>query len=189
MTAAPVVRADVLRNQQALLDAALACLSRDPEASMAEIAEASGLTRTTVYRHFPSREHLVRALFDRVSAEAVAAVHAIVEADDLEAAAVLRRVAADILVLGARYRFLDRHQDLVAEQLRRPRADDPLRDWARRAVAAGELRPGTDPDWLRRAVGTLAAAASDDVATGRWTPGEAARQLGDTLVAAFVRAA
>jgi AcrR family transcriptional regulator len=183
----PVSRADVQRNQQALLDAALALLSHDPDASMAEIAEASGLTRTTVYRHFPSREQLVRALFEHVSAEAIAAVEAIV-ADGLPAAAVLRRVAAEILALGAPYRFLERHQELVAEQLRRALPDDPLREWGRRAAAAGELRAGLSPDWLRRAVGSLAVAAADEVAAGRWTPDEAARELGDTLVAAFVRA-
>ena len=38
------------------------------------------------------------------------------------------------------------------------------------------------------AVGALAAAASDDVTAGRWTAGQAARELGETLVAAFVRA-
>jgi AcrR family transcriptional regulator len=180
------VRADVVRNQQALLDAALAVLSRDPDASMAEIAEASGLARTTVYRHFPSREHLVRGLFEQVSREAVGDVRAIVE-EGAAADVTLRRIASDLVVLGARYRFLDRHQELVAEQLRRERPDDPLRAWVARAAAAGELRDGLTFDWVRRAVGALAASASDEVAAGRWTPEAAAVELGDTLVAAFVR--
>jgi AcrR family transcriptional regulator len=184
--AAPSVRADVLRNQQALLDAALEVLSRDPDASMAEVAEASGLARTTVYRHFPSREHLVRGLFEQVSREAVRDVRAIVEEGDA-ADVVLRRIAVDLVALGARYRFLDRHQELVAEQLRRELPDDPLRDWVVRATAAGELRAGLTFDWVRRVVGALAAAASDDVTAGRWTADQAARELGETLVAAFVR--
>ncbi len=66
-------RADARRNHDAVLTAALRLLTDDPDASMRQIADASGLTRTTVYRHFPSREDLLRAIFRVVAAEVDAA--------------------------------------------------------------------------------------------------------------------
>jgi AcrR family transcriptional regulator len=58
-------RIDARRNREAVIDAALELLAEQPNASMATIAERSGVGRTTVYRHFPHREDLVRALFGR----------------------------------------------------------------------------------------------------------------------------
>ena len=63
-------RADAERNIEAILDAALARLGRDPSASMTEIAKAAGVGRVTLYGHFPSREALVDTLFDRSLADA-----------------------------------------------------------------------------------------------------------------------
>lgn len=160
-------------------------LGRDPDASMSEIAEASGLTRTTVYRHFPSREHLARALFEQVVAEAGARVEAIV-AEDLEPAALLRRVAVMAVELGDRYRFLDGHPELIAEQRRTDLPDEPLRRWGERAAAAGHLRAGVTPAWLVGAVSALAVAAFEEVRAGRASLAAAGAELGDTLVAAFL---
>jgi AcrR family transcriptional regulator len=70
MTDDPPQRADARRNRDAVLSAAIRVLSERPDASMREIAEASGVGRTTVYRHFPQRDDLVRALFRRVFEDA-----------------------------------------------------------------------------------------------------------------------
>ena len=63
-------RKDARRNREAVIEAALAILPDEPNASMATIAERSGLGRTTVYRHFPARNDLILALFERVIEEA-----------------------------------------------------------------------------------------------------------------------
>jgi AcrR family transcriptional regulator len=153
---------------------------------MSAIAAASGLTRTTIYRHFPSREHLARALFAQVLAEADARVAAIL-AERLEPEALLRRVAALSVELGDRYRFLDGHPELIAEQRRAGGApDERLALWAAGAAAAGRLRAGVTPGWLVGAAGALATAAFEEVRAGRATLAEASDQLGDTLVAAFL---
>jgi AcrR family transcriptional regulator len=153
---------------------------------MSEIAAASGLTRTTIYRHFPSREHLARALFDQVLTEANARVAGIL-AEALEPEALLRRVATMTVELGDRYRFLDGHPELIAEQRRAAATpDEPLRLWAAGAAAAGRLRAGVTPGWLVGAVGALAQAAFEEVRAGRASLAEAGDQLGDTLVAAFL---
>ncbi|GIF45823.1 hypothetical protein Afe04nite_03620 [Asanoa ferruginea] len=50
-----VQRADARRNAKAILDAAVAPLTRDPEVSMAGVATAAGVGRVTLCRHNRSR--------------------------------------------------------------------------------------------------------------------------------------
>ena len=51
----PKLRADARRNIELILDAAEACLTRNPDASMSDIAAEAGLGRVTIYGHFTSR--------------------------------------------------------------------------------------------------------------------------------------
>jgi AcrR family transcriptional regulator len=55
-------RADAQRNRAAIVDAAVSCLAANPRASMAEIAQAAGIGRVTLYGHFSSRPELIRAV-------------------------------------------------------------------------------------------------------------------------------
>src|SRR5690349_24467077 len=68
------LRSDARRNRRTVLDAAVALLAQRPQATMQEVADASGLGRTTVYRHFPRRQDLIDALFQEVLREAAATV-------------------------------------------------------------------------------------------------------------------
>lgn len=52
-------RADWVANRTAILAGAREALSRQPDASMAQIAEAAGVHRGTLYRHFERREDLL----------------------------------------------------------------------------------------------------------------------------------
>jgi AcrR family transcriptional regulator len=58
-------RADAVRNKDAIIDAAMTCLSDNPAASMTEIARAAGVGRVTLYGHFTDRQELVGAVFAR----------------------------------------------------------------------------------------------------------------------------
>jgi AcrR family transcriptional regulator len=55
------LRADAQASRERILDAA-AALAGDRRISMSEVAAAAGVGRSTLYRHFPSRQALERAL-------------------------------------------------------------------------------------------------------------------------------
>jgi serine phosphatase RsbU (regulator of sigma subunit) len=65
-----LTRADALASRERILEAA-AALAGDRRTSMVEIAAAAGVGRSTLYRHFPSRQALERGLQER-AAELVA---------------------------------------------------------------------------------------------------------------------
>lgn len=60
-------RADARASRERILVAAAAIFARDRRVSMMELAAAAGVGRSTLYRHFPSRDALDRALEDRDS--------------------------------------------------------------------------------------------------------------------------
>jgi len=59
------LRADAQRNRRRVLDAARAAFGRHGvTASLDDIARAAGVGPGTLYRHFPTRDRLVRAVID-----------------------------------------------------------------------------------------------------------------------------
>lgn len=67
-------RSDAVRNRALLIDAAAAAFREDGlGASVNAIAERAGVNIATLYRHFPTKEHLIGAVLDAVLAPLVAA--------------------------------------------------------------------------------------------------------------------
>lgn len=60
MPSQPAKRSDALRNRRLILDAAKAAFARDGvDASLDDIARNAGVGPGTLYRHFPTRAHLL----------------------------------------------------------------------------------------------------------------------------------
>ena len=62
MTQTPT-RSDARENRRRLLDAAREAFAESPEASLNRVAKIAGVGPGTLYRHFPTREDLVLAVY------------------------------------------------------------------------------------------------------------------------------
>ena len=58
-------RADALRNRERILDAAERLFEQSPSATLADVAAAAGVARSTLHRRFASRDDLLAALRER----------------------------------------------------------------------------------------------------------------------------
>jgi AcrR family transcriptional regulator len=75
-------RQDAARNRAAILDAARALLSdaeADGELRLSAVAKRAGVGQGTLYRHFPDRDALVGAVYEREILALVALAHELVE--------------------------------------------------------------------------------------------------------------
>ncbi|MGI8845787.1 MAG: TetR/AcrR family transcriptional regulator [Thermoleophilaceae bacterium] len=180
-------RADSRRNREAVLEAAIRLLAERPGASMREVAEASGLGRTTVYRHFPQREDLVQGLFHRVVEESRATSARLV-GEGVDAAELLRRLGRECVAIGDRFRFLQTHRGMRNDTLEQSQdtAGDPLYEFFEAARSRGELYPGTSTEWILVMLRATIVAAVDEVFAGRMEIEEAGELVGQTLVRAIV---
>jgi AcrR family transcriptional regulator len=179
------LRADARRNRRTVLDAAVALLAQRPQATMQEVADASGLGRTTVYRHFPRRQDLIDALFEEVLREAGETIEqAVGKAQN--ARELLCDLGPRIIAIGDRYRFLDAHPELRERTLSgADGGDQRLEDFLRRAQERGELRADLPVAWMLTTLRGLGIVAMIEVSAGRTTVEEAGRNVGETCASAF----
>jgi AcrR family transcriptional regulator len=172
-------RSDARRSIDAILNAARAVLGERPDASMEDIATMAGVTRQTVYAHFPSRDALITALLQAVGAETVAAIDA-ARLDTAPPADALRQY------LGIGWDLIGRNPHLLGPALARnpPGSDDPhqagtaqLEQIIRRGQRAGDFDRALPAAWLAAAIVGLFRAAAEEAAAGRLTPSKAAAML------------
>lgn len=169
-------RSDARRSIDAILNAARVVLGERPDASMEDIAAAAGVTRQTVYAHFPSRDALAAALVEAAAGEYLAA---------LDAAGLDTAPPADALTqfLDAGWRFLRRHPLVLNPAA--PRAPRPnhnalsdvvpprLERLIRRGRRAGDFDAPFPAAWLAAAIIGVQHAAAAEVSADRLTPHDA----------------
>jgi AcrR family transcriptional regulator len=180
-------RADARRNRRTVLDAAVALLAQRPQATMQEVADASGLGRTTVYRHFPKRQDLIDALFDEVLREAAATMEEAVRAPS-SARALLCDIGERIIAIGDRFAFLDAHPELRERALQGAGSTDadPLATYLAAAQKRGEIRSDLPVAWMLTSLRGLAIVAMVERQAGRMSTEEAGSYVGETLATAFL---
>ncbi len=181
-SAAPVRRrrSDAQRNIDAIIGAARTVLGERPDASMEDIAAAAGVTRQTVYAHFPSRDALILALLDAAGAETFAAIDA-ARLDTAPPAEALARFLDMCWQLLERFPLL---LDPALIRIPRPSGPDPhdaatamLERLIQRGQRTGDFDRALNASWLASAIVGLIHTAAGQVAAGRLTTDAAATVL------------
>lgn len=155
---------------------------------MEQVASAAGVTRQTVYAHYPSRPLLVAAVIERITAEAVAALDA-ADVDSGTAAEALQRW------LDVTWRLFDRYPLLLHPSVTAMEQADTDRQHAavierlerliRRGQATGEFDPTLSSAWLVSATIALGHAAGGEVAAGRMTTAQTAAALTHSILRVY----
>jgi AcrR family transcriptional regulator len=147
-------RADALRNRERLVDAAKAAFAdAGAEVSLEEIARRAGVGIGTLYRHFPSRDAIVAAVYRReVQQMADAAARLLTSSAPGEALHEWMRLLVDYMAT----------KKLVASALGSMSGEiyassglriiDAITLLMERARAAGDVRADADPDDILRAL-------------------------------------
>ncbi|MGC7095178.1 TetR/AcrR family transcriptional regulator [Amycolatopsis lurida] len=185
MTSAPNRRADAQRSRASILDAAVQVLNADPMASVGSIAGAAGVTRQTVYAHFPSREHLLAEVLDHLTEETVAAMDA-ADLDIGPAADALVRLLDAARRTSGRYPVLLRELgslpvDPHADSRRHAPVAERLARIIRRGRETGEFGDELPLDWLVAVTINLGHTAAEEADAGRMSDDEAAKALNLSL--------
>lgn len=176
------IRADAQRNRERILDVAKEVFRRDgAAASLDEIAKVAEIGSGTLYRHFPTREALIEAVYSS-EVEKLAAAEGRFAAQMPPIAALrawmflfIDHVAAKKLILpamdlvdGGSMRLIESSRDQI---------QDAFTKAVRRAMDSGDLRPDTDPnDFVRALVGVFHTTAFPG-----WE--DSARRIVDMLIA------
>jgi AcrR family transcriptional regulator len=138
-------RADAERNRRRLLDAAATLFTeRGLDVSVGEIAERAGVGRGTLFRNFPTKEHLIAAIIAQRMRDQVAQGRELLDADDpgealfgyLEKLVGLQQVNRDLFEAVA-------DEFLANEQIRAAYDEfvHMLDELITRAQSAGAIRP------------------------------------------------
>jgi AcrR family transcriptional regulator len=150
-------RADSARNRQLLIDAAKAGFSEfGLNVSLEEIARRAGVGIGTLYRHFPSREAVVEAVYRREVEQLAEAVPQLLETSPAGEALhkwmhlFVDYIATKRLIAPSLAAATGRSSSLYASSVELiTRAITTL---VKRAVASGDVRKDIDPSDLLRAL-------------------------------------
>ena len=174
-------RSDAQRNRERLLEVAREAFSRSgANSSLDDIAKAAGVGPGTLYRHFPTREQLLEAVY-RAELEKLAAAEQKF-AEELPPVEALRAwlllfvdyIATKQLIAPAVNRLVGDPKKVFEASYNR--VWEAIRALVKRAQKNGDIRKDLDPiDLLRALIGVANVATSPD-----WR--QSARRLVDILI-------
>ncbi|MFV2021301.1 TetR/AcrR family transcriptional regulator [Micromonospora sp. LOL_023] len=136
------------RTRRAILDAAITALSRDPAASLGDIAVEAGVGRTTLHRYFPERSDLIDGLSQHVL-EQIAGATDRARLDQGTALAAIERLCHEYFALGDALAmiFNDPQHACRPEWSEQTDADRSMLRLIERGHADGSIDPQVDPAW------------------------------------------
>jgi len=175
-------RADAQRNRERILEVAKREFTRSgAETSLDDIAKQAGVGPGTLYRHFPTREVLLVAVYrsemEKLAAAATKFAQTMAPVEALRAwlSLFVDAIAAKHLIAPALNTLVGDHKKIFEDSY--AQMHSALRALVNRAIASGEIRKDLDPmDLLRALVGVSHVAAAPD-----WQP--SAKRLVDILIA------
>jgi AcrR family transcriptional regulator len=176
-------RSDARQSVAAVLDSAIQVLARRPDSSMDEIARAAGVSRQTVYAHFPSRDALIDAVIARASVEFTDLLNGL-DLDQAPPAQALTRLLDAGWQAAARYPFLwlQPAVDPGKDAERHAPVLDRMLDIVRRGQASGDFDASVPAQWLLSASLALGRATEDEVKAGRMTIEQATQAMHQSLL-------
>jgi AcrR family transcriptional regulator len=175
-------RADAQRNRERILEVAKQAFTRSgADTSLDDIAKQAGVGPGTLYRHFPTREELLKAVYRNQLENLAAAGEKFAETmppvEALRAWLLLfvDAVAAKQIIAPALNTLVGDHKKVFEASY--AQVHEAIRRLVKRAVKSGDIRKDLDPsDLLRVLVGVANVASSPD-----WQ--QSATRLVDILIA------
>jgi AcrR family transcriptional regulator len=153
-------------------------LLANPGASLGEVAAAAGIGRTTLHKHYATRDALVKAVGHR-------AIDLWEQALDRVTDFGLRELTDVLIPIGPQLTFLWRSPEL-------DHVDDVIQRWTaceqrvlavlQKSRAAGVIRDDVPDWWLLQAYYSIVYVAAESIRSGRLAPRDATDLVLDTLL-------
>ena len=184
----PQQRLDARRNREQVIEAALVLLASNPDASMQDVADASQVGRTTVYRNFQTKDELISALLRHSVEHTWREAQAVIERGE-PLARTLADLSRAMVAIGVRYRFMLSYSTLVSADLETSRQTEgsPIRSYFLACQERGEIRDDLPIQWIISCYQALSLVAMQDLAAGFDDEEETARLLGESLAAILAK--
>jgi len=137
------------QSEKAIIEASVQTLLLNPSAGMSDIAEAAGVGRRTLYRHFASREVLIEKLII-VCVEELNTASASLQ--DLSGRTAIEAYTDVIMPLADRFHFLTMLWPIAKDSKTVEQIDNQLSDkmatLIEQAKGAGEINPSLPTLWI-----------------------------------------
>ncbi|RSN68310.1 MULTISPECIES: TetR/AcrR family transcriptional regulator [Actinomadura] len=180
-----------MQMREKIIEAALRRLNEDPAASMADLAEAAGISRATLHRHFAGRDELI----DEIGTQALDRWEAALDSTGVDAAAASADPDVHLATVRA---LLEVFADLAHEhgwsitfapaesRARLQERSDRLEEREMRLYTAaqrsGVLRPDLPVRWVSNCVYGLCVTARESLRRGDVAPRDVARLMAETFL-------